>query len=416
MRPVVIGLNHKTAPLALRESVALSDEQTPAALAALRDIPGVAEAAVLSTCNRTEIYAAVEGDSDKEIAAWLQTYSDNQGVDLHQHLYQHSGRDTALHSLRVAAGLDSMMLGEPQILGQMKQSYQRARDSKSCGPLLSRLFEQAFSGAKQVRTETEIGANPVSVAFAAVSLAKRIFADFSRHSALLIGAGETIELAARHFNDQGLGRMVVANRSPERARTLAEHYRGYAIGLEDIDKHLAEADIVLASTASPTAIINKASVKAALKQRRRKPMFMLDLAVPRDIDPEVAELEDVYLYAIDDLQDVIEDNMRNRKEAAHYAEAMLELRADEYMRWLASRDAAGMIATLHARSAKEQQAVVAKARRMLAQGQDPETILAYAASNLAKRLLHNPSVALREAGDDERQALIDAAMRLFKLD
>ncbi len=416
MRPVAVGLNHKTAPLALRESVAFADTQIASALKSLRELPGVNEAALLCTCNRTEIYAAVEDEGAQHIKQWLQNHADAGQTQLAGHLYVHSGRDCALHSLRVAAGLDSMMLGEPQILGQMKQAYQQARDEKSCGPLLSRLFEQAFAGAKQVRTETEIGANPVSVAFAAVSLAKRIFADFSRHSALLIGAGETIELAARHFNDQGLGRMVVANRSPDRARELAEHYRGYSIGLGEIDAHLAEADIVLSSTASPTPVLTKASVKAALKQRRRKPMFMLDLAVPRDIEPAVAELEDVYLYAIDDLRDVIEDNLRNRKEAARYAEAMLELRADNFMRWVASRDAAGMIATLHSRSAQEQQAVLDKARRMLAQGQPAEEVLEYTAKHLAKRLLHGPSVALREAGDDERQRLIEAAMRLFQLD
>lgn len=416
MRLVVVGLNHKTAPLALRESVAFSDEQLPDALSELQGLPGISEVTLLSTCNRSEVYAAGEAGSEQIITRWLQEKAGDQQQALPDHLYQHHGRDCALHSLRVASGLDSMMLGEPQILGQMKQAYQQAQDTHSCGPLLSRLFEHAFSGAKKVRTETEIGANPVSVAFAAVSLAKRIFADFASHSALLIGAGETIELAARHFADQGLGRMVVANRNAERARALASHYRGYAIGLEDIDAHLAEADIVLASTASPTPILSKPSVKAALKQRRRKPMFMLDLAVPRDIDPAVAELEDVYLYAIDDLQGVIEDNLRNRQEAVRYAEAMLEIRADEFMRWLASRDAAGMIATLHNRSLEDQQAVVDKARRMLAQGKPVDDVLNYAASHLAKRLLHGPSVALREAGDDEREQLIQAAMRLFQLD
>ncbi|MGB1580633.1 MAG: glutamyl-tRNA reductase [Nevskiales bacterium] len=416
MRLIVIGLNHKTAPLALREAVAFGSEQLGDALQALNKLPNVAEAALLSTCNRTEIYAVASAQGDTQITEWLQNHAQAHGAELTEHLYHHSERAAVMHSLRVAAGLDSMMLGEPQILGQMKQAYQAARDAQACQSLLSRLFEHSFASAKKVRTETEIGANPVSVAFAAVSLARRIFADFSSHSALLIGAGETIELAARHLADQGLGRMVVANRSPERARALADHYRGYAIGLDAIDAHLAEADIVLSSTASPSPILNKASVKAALKQRRRKPMFMLDLAVPRDIAPEVAELEDVYLYAIDDLQDVIEDNLRNRQDAARYAQAMLELRADEFMRWLASRDAAGMVAALHRHSQTEQQAVLEKARRLLAQGQNPEDVIEYAASHLAKRLLHAPSVALRQAGDDEREKLIEAAMRLFKLD
>ncbi len=415
MRLITFGLNHKTAPVELRESVAFPEASLSQALTQLRQLPEVQEALLLSTCNRTEIYACVDENMDSQIASWLQQQA-GQGLDLSRYLYQHADRDCVLHAMRVASGLDSMILGEPQILGQMKQSYQAARDMQATGPLLSRLFEHVFSVAKLVRTETEIGANPVSVAFAAISLARQIFADLGEQTALLIGAGETIELTARHLAEQRPCRMIVANRSVERAQRLAHRHHGYAISLEDIPTHLSEADIIISSTASAEPVLMLADVKAALRKRRHKPVFMLDLAVPRDIEPAVGKLEDVYLYTVDDLKNVIADSLRSRQQAARAAESLIQLRAEEFMHWLVSRDASSTISALRERAQAEQAALLERAQRMLAQGKPVDEVLQFVTNGLVNKLLHHPSTALRSAGAEEQAQLLEAAVRLFDLD
>lgn len=416
MRLITYGLNHKTAPVELRESVAFPEAALPAALKDLKTLQGIEEAVVLSTCNRTEIYLCSNSHSNDNIEDWLAAQAGELGSSIREHLYCHQGRDSVEHAMHVASGLDSMILGEPQILGQMKQAYQIARDEEAIGPLLSRYFEHVFSVAKLVRTETDIGANPVSVAFAAVSLAKQIFTDISEQTALLIGAGETIELTAKHLSDHGLGRMIVANRSIERAQKLAQRHHGYATSLEQLETHLADADIIIASTASPEPILEYPAVKAALKRRRHKPIFMLDLAVPRDIDPAVAKLEDAYLYTVDDLKHVIEENMRSREQAAQQAHSLINLRVEEFMHWLIARDASSTISAIRDRASNEQQAIMDKAQRMIAQGKPVEEVLDFVGNSLLNKLLHHPSAALRSAGQEEQAQLLHAAIRLFNLD
>jgi glutamyl-tRNA reductase len=415
MRLLTVGLNHATAPLALREAVAFTDPQLPEGLQALSTLPGIEESAILSTCNRTEIYAVAAGEDVPALGDWLCRQRRLESGQLLPHLYTHRGRDSVRHTLRVAAGLDSMILGEPQILGQMKHAYRLARSAHTAGPLLSRMFQHAFSVAKLVRSTTRIGASPVSVAYAAVRLAKQIFADLGNRTALLIGAGDTIELAARHLHDHGIVRMIFANRSLERAQLLASQYHGYAIRLDEIGQHLAEADMVLSATASGHLVLGADEVRAALRARKRRPIFLVDLAVPRDIDPAVAELEDAYLYTVDDLRNVIQDNLRSRQAAAEAAETIVCERTDEFMAWMHSRSATGTITRLRLQAGRERDEVLARARRLLAQGRSIDEVLDYVGSTLTNKLMHGPTARLRQAGPDEQRKLLEAARRLFDL-
>ncbi len=417
MRVQTLGLNHRTAPLSIRERVAFADGRLPEALAALTHIDGVREGVIVSTCNRTELHAVAHPQADNiRLDEWLCEWHGIKRGALNGHTYTLGGRDAVQHVLRVASGLDSMVLGEPQILGQMKQAFRVAGKEHSIGPLLSRLFQHAFSVAKLVRTETRIGAHPVSVAFSAVTLAHRIFADFNDQTALLIGAGETIELAARHLHEHGVGRMVVANRSIDRAQRLASVFHGYAIPLEDVPTHLADADIVVSSTASPEPLVTRAMARAAIRRRRRKPIFMLDLAVPRDIEAAVGKLQDVYLYTIDDLHEVIRQNMHSREQAASGAEEIISARTDDFMRWLQSRDAAATIKALRRQADADREDVLEKARRQLASGKPAEEVMQFLAHTLTNRLLHAPSACLRNADRERQQLLLDHARLLFDLE
>jgi len=313
MQLFAFGLNHTTAPVEIREQVNFTPERLRHALHDLVERDLAQEVVIISTCNRTELYCGLECDTTQAIINWLSHYHNVAMERLHAHLYTYSQEEAVRHLLQVACGLDSMILGEPQILGQIKSAYNTAREVGTTGRLLNRLFEHSFSVAKQVRTDTAIGSSPVSVAFAAVRLAQQICGglegDLSDNIALLIGAGETIELAARHLHENRLGRVIVANRTIERARQLAKEFAGYAITLEEIPVHLAEADIVISSTASPTYILTQADVKQAIKKRKRRPLFLVDIAVPRDIDPAVENLSnDIYLYSVDDLNEVIQEN------------------------------------------------------------------------------------------------------------
>jgi glutamyl-tRNA reductase len=318
--------------------------------------------------------------------------------------------------LRVASGLDSMVLGEPQILGQMKDAYSAATEAGTVGKLLSKLFQHTFSVAKQVRTDTAIGSSPVSVAFAAVSLARQIFGDLNGLTALLIGAGETIELAARHLHENNVGRMIIANRTLARAQTLAAEFDAYAISLGDIPAHLAEADVIISSTASQLPILGKGSVERALKLRKHKPMFMVDIAVPRDIEPEVDELDDVYLYSVDDLKDIIEENMASRREAARQAEEIIDTQVSHFMSWLQSLDAVDTLRAYRESAELQRDEMLNKARARLACGNDPEQVIQELATQLTNKLIHQPSVQMRQASMNGRQELLDAARELFSLD
>ncbi|WP_408950747.1 glutamyl-tRNA reductase [Lysobacter sp. Hz 25] len=407
----VLGINHQTAPVSLRERVAFSGDTVTAALDALRALAPVREVALLSTCNRTELYAVADDDG-RALADWLATHPDDVG-DLHAYLYRHRDADAVRHLFRVATGLDSLVLGEPQILGQVKDAWATARAAGTLGSQLDRLFQQAFSTAKRARTDTRIGANPVSVASAAVRLAQESFARLEDSTVLLVGAGETVELAARHLVQAKAKRLLIANRTLAHAQDLATRHGGVALPLSELERHLGEADIVLSATASREPILHRAQVAAALATRKHRPMLLLDLAVPRDIAADVASLKDVFLYTVDDLERAIEDNRRSRREAATEAEAIVELQVARFVETLAASTRTAPIKRLrdHGEAAREE--VLAKARQQLGAGQDPAEVLNFLAHTLTNRLLHAPTVALREAALSGNTELARAADKLF---
>jgi len=407
----VIGLNHQTAPVDLRERVAFSGDAVGTALAELRALPAVREVALLSTCNRTELYAEAEDDGSA-LADWLARRSE-VGADLHGYLYRHQDEEAVRHLFRVATGLDSLVLGEPQILGQVKDAWATARAAGTLGNRLDRLFQHAFSTAKRARTDTRIGANPVSVASTAVRLAQESFARLEESTVLLIGAGETIELAARHLVQARTSRLLVANRTLAHAQDLATRHGGYALPLTDLDRHLAEADVVLSATASREPILRRAQVEAALAARRHRPMLLLDLAVPRDIAAEVGELSDVYLYTVDDLERAIEDNRRSRREAAEQAETIVDLQVAQFTARLAAGARTEPVKRVRAFGEAARVEALAKARQQLASGMPPEQALEFLAHTLTNRLLHAPTVALRTAAAEGDAELARAAERLF---
>lgn len=411
----VLGINHRTAPVALREKVAFDREALPAALRELVGIEGVDEAVVISTCNRTELILAGAQSSVNLAEHWL---LESRQVDPEacQCLYRLSGRDAIEHVFLVACGLDSMVLGEPQILGQVKSAYRQAVAEKTTGQLINRLFQRAFSVAKQVRTDTDIGASAVSVAFAAVRLCENVFSGFGRRTGLLIGAGDTVELATRHLHAKGLGRMIIANRSIGRARSLASEFDAYAIRLDEIPAHLADADIIFTSTASPVPLLTREMVARALKKRKRRPMFIVDVAVPRDVAPDVAELDDVFLYTVDDLQSVIRENLQSRYEAADQAREIVQAETARFELVLKTLDAAPLIRELRDEAAALREEALAGARRKLAAGEDPAAVMESLALGLTKKLMHIPSIRLRRAGEEGDKLLMQVARELFGID
>ena len=407
----VLGINHQTAPVSLRERVAFSGDAVPAALDALRALPSVHEVALLSTCNRTELYAVTDDNGDA-LANWLASHPDDAG-DLHAYLYRHENADAVRHLFRVATGLDSLVLGEPQILGQVKDAWATARNVGSLGNQLDRLFQQAFATAKRARTDTRIGANPVSVASTAVRLAQESFARLEDSTVLLIGAGETIELAARHLVQAKTKRLLIANRTLAHAQDLATRHGGYALALSELDRHLAEADVVISATAARDPILHKPQLAAALAARRHRPMLLLDLAVPRDIAPDVAQLKDVFLYTVDDLERAIEENRRSRREAAEEAEAIVELQVSRYVETLGASTRTEPLKRLRAHGEAAKADALAKARQQLAAGGDPQAVLDMLAHTLTNKLLHAPTIALREAALSGNAELARAADKLF---
>lgn len=403
----VLGLNHQTAPVELRERVAFDAGALPTALSALRTLPQVEEAALLSTCNRTELYAVA--DDGQVLANWLATHADG----LEAYLYRHRDADAVRHLFRVATGLDSMVLGEPQILGQVKDAWASAREHGALGSRLDRLFQQTFAVAKRARTDTRVGANPVSVASTAVRLAQDSFTRLSDSTVLLIGAGETIELAARHLSEGRVRRLLIANRTLAHAQDLASRHGGYALPLGELERHLGEADVVFSATAAREPILLRAHVEQALARRRHKPMLLFDLAVPRDIAADVADLADAYLYTVDDLERAVEDNRRSRREAADAAEAIIELQVARYVETLQAGGRQEPLKRLRAHGEQARDDVLAKARQQLANGREPEAVLEFLAHSLTNRLLHPPTAALREAALTGDAELARAADRLF---
>jgi len=413
---IALGLNHQTAPIALRESVAVEAGQLPEALKALQALDGVHEAALLSTCNRTEIYAQIDAGAETALLQWLSQQHGLSADTLQTYVYEHVDAHAVRHLFRVAAGLDSLILGEPQILGQVKTAWQAAREAHSVHGTLDRLFQQTFSVAKRVRTDTRIGAHPVSVAFAAVRMAQRLFSELNRATVMLVGAGDTIELAARHLSDAKVKRLLIANRTLEHAQTLASQHGGVALPLHDIDRHLFEADIVISATASREPVLNKSMMQSALKARKHKPMFLLDLAVPRDIAADVAELSDIYLYTVDDLEQVIEDNRASRREAANEAEVIIDLQVQHFLAWSQAQGNQNALKTLRSSGEQARDALLEQAREQLLNGQDPKTVLELLAHKLTNKLLHAPTAALRQAALRGDAELLRAAEKLYSSD
>ncbi|MBT2767953.1 glutamyl-tRNA reductase [Stenotrophomonas sp. ISL-67] len=403
----VLGLNHQTAPVELRERASFGGDALSQALASLRDTPQVAEAVLLSTCNRTELYAVAE--SGEALAQWLESHAGQ----LQGYLYQHADADAVRHLFRVATGLDSMVLGEPQILGQVKDAWATARDHGLLGQRLDRLFQQTFSVAKRARTDTRVGANPISVASTAVRLAQNSFARLEDSTVLLVGAGETIELAARHLSEGRVRRLLIANRTLAHAQELATRHGGVALPLTELERHLGEADVVFSATAAREPVISKAQIATALLSRKHKPMLLFDLAVPRDIEAGVGDLQDAFLYTVDDLERAVEDNRRSRREAAAEAEAIIDLQVSRFVETLQANAHQAPLRQLRAYGEATRVEMLDKARQQLAHGKSPEEVLELLAHGLTNRLLHPPTAALRAAALSGDTELTRAAERLF---
>ncbi|MBU9824982.1 glutamyl-tRNA reductase [Rahnella perminowiae] len=417
MTLLALGINHKTAPVSLRERVTFSPETLDQALSSLLQQPLVQGGVVLSTCNRTELYLSVEQQENlqEQLVKWLCDYHHLSEDEVRKSLYWHHDNEAVSHLMRVASGLDSLVLGEPQILGQVKKAFAESQNGQAVSGELERLFQKSFSVAKRVRTETDIGASAVSVAFAACTLARQIFESLSDVSVLLVGAGETIELVARHLHQHNVRHMMIANRTRERAQVLATEVNAQVISLQDIDSRLAEADIIISSTASPLPIIGKGMVERALKARRNQPMLMVDIAVPRDIEPEVGKLPNAYLYSVDDLHSIIQNNLAQRKAAAVQAETIVEQESSNFMAWLRSQGAVEIIRDYRSRADIIRADAQAKALAAIAQGADVEAVIHELAHQLTNRLIHAPTRSLQQAasdGDVERLQILRDSLGL----
>ena len=426
MQLLAVGLNHHTAPVSLREKVAFAPDQLGQAIASARTWFGnhtgsddVNEAAILSTCNRTELYAANRLSTNHEapletVGHFLADYHQLPYSELRPYLYTLPQDNAVRHAFRVASGLDSMVLGEPQILGQMKDAVRHAQAAGGLGTYLHQMFQRTFAVAKEVRSTTEIGAHSVSMAAASVRLSQRIFDDLAEQHVLFIGAGEMIELCATHFAAQTPKSITIANRTLERGENLAHRFNGKAIRLADLPDQLAKYDIVISCTASSLPIIGLGMVERAVKARRHKPMFMVDLAVPRDIEAEVAQLNDIFLYTVDDLGAAVQAGVENRQAAVAQAEAIIETRVQSFMHWLDSRSVVPVIQELHESSEALRQMELERARKLLARGEDIDTVLEALSRGLTAKFLHGPQQALHLADGDERARLAALLPQLFR--
>lgn len=414
MKLFVLGVNHKTAPVDVREKVSFSPDQVQDALGELKSKCASDEYMILSTCNRTEIYCNLKTLDAGTIEQWLHDYFQLTPNSLSEYLYQKSDLDAIKHIMRVSSGLNSLILGEPQIFGQIKDAYGLAQKADSIHQKMDALFQHIFKTVKQVRTDTAIGSSPVSVAFSAVALSKQFFGDLSEQTALLLGAGETIELVARHLKEHHIGKLIIANRTLEKAHQITETLGGYAIGLHEIEDHLHEADMIIASTASPTPILGESAIRKALKNRRHKPMFMVDIAVPRDIAPEIGQLDNVYLYTVDDLTAIIEENKQSRKDASLEAEEIVSSQAENFMmQYHASLQASPLIQQYRQQANQLKEAALADALQHLQKGDTAEQVVKRLANQLTNKILHTPSSNLHQAGLKGEQHIIDAAKHLL---
>jgi glutamyl-tRNA reductase len=408
-----LGLNHQTAPLDVREQVAFSPDALRHALRDLLGRPSVKEAAILSTCNRTEVY--VHGAEPGPVVQWLGDFHDVPGDSLAPYLYTLPRERAVAHAFRVASGLDSMVLGEPQILGQMKQAVRQAESAGSLGFVLNRLFQRTFAVAKDVRTRTDIGSASISMAAAAVKLAERIFPSIADQRLLLIGAGEMIELTATHFASRHPKSITIANRTFERGRALAAQFDAQAMTLTELPERLPDFDIIVTCTASTLPILGKGLLERVVKARRHAPVFIVDLGVPRDVEPEAAELDDLFLYSVDDLSNIVKDNLQIRKEAVAEAEAIIAAQAENFLRWLEGRAVVPTIGALQQHHDRLRSAELERARRMLAGGTPPAEALEQLARGLTAKFLHAPTQALNQAGDAERAELVAMFAKIYEI-
>lgn len=433
MALVLVGINHNTANIEIREKVAFPPEIVESALAEVHALPAIQEVVIVSTCNRTEIYLdftedkteAAAGDElaqnrelldrQAEVVAWLCKFHDVEASEIEQCSYFYASEDVIRHLMKVSCGLDSMVLGEPQILGQIKSAYAVSKDQEVVGQSLGRAFEEAFSIAKQVRTDTAIGENPVSVAYAAVTLAERIFSDLPSLSVLLIGAGRTIELVVKHLKDKGVSKIVVANRTLDNALEIANRFDAHGVLLSDIPEQLIKADIVVSSTNSQLPLLGKGAVERALKQRKHKPMLLVDLAVPRDIEAEVSEIDDAYLYSIDDISAVIEDGVKSRADAATQAESIIERGVEDYRKALRSLNAVSTLRAFRDKADAIRERELERALKALEKGEPAESVVSSLARSLTQKLVHSPSVQMKKASAEGRDELLELTAELFEL-
>jgi glutamyl-tRNA reductase len=409
-----IGISHHTAPIEIRERVAVARAEYSERIQQLKTLPGIEEAVILGTCNRTEIYCLAAEAEGGEVIDWMHQVNGLEAGQLDEHFYRHDAEAAVRHLIRVAGGLDSMVLGETQILGQLKDAWQMAHDAGTVGKVLDRLFQHTFSAAKSIRHNSGIGNHPVSVAYTTVVLARQIFSDLSSKTVVLVGAGEMVKLCGIHLREQGIARLLIVNRSITTAEELAEELDAEAINLMDLGNALPEADILISSTASPDAVIRVADVKKALRKRRRRPMFMVDIAVPRDVEPEVSGLKDVYLYTIDDLQQVVDENLNQRSEAAKAALGEVEQAVAAFMRWLYGMRAARSLKKIRELSHGHEKALTERALRKIQAGQEPREVLEQMASTLTNRILHAPSIRLREAAEQREYDILKAVDQIFR--
>jgi glutamyl-tRNA reductase len=420
MNFIVLGISHHSAAIEMRERVAFAPEQVSEALADALASTGVDEVAILSTCNRTEIYAVMPQSIEsvsffERLTNWVANYHHLTGEELQQCAYHFEEAEALHHVVKVASGLDSMVLGEPQIFGQLKSAYAVAQEAGAVGSELSRLFPRIFSIAKKVRTDTAIGENPVSVAYAAVDLAGHIFSDLSECNALLVGAGETVELVARHLVEAGVQKIVIANRTLGRARELAQQFNAEAVLLADIPAQLENSDIVITSTASQLPILGKGAVEQALKVRKHRPMLMVDIAVPRDIEAQVGELTDVYLYSVDDLREIVDENLRSRHSEASKADLLIEEGIRQFLEELRSLGAVDLVRAYRSMAEGLRDSELQRAERALSRGEDPLHVLSRLSRSITNKLIHAPTAGLKKASAEGKQDVLDSARELLGL-
>jgi glutamyl-tRNA reductase len=413
MQLIAFGVNHQTAPLAIREQVAFSAANLRPALRNLVERNPVREAAIISTCNRTEVYCSTA--EPWQVKQWLAQYHSLSTDRLDPFLYEFPSEQAVSHAFRVASGLDSMVIGEAQILGQMKQAVREAEEAGTLGTVLHKLFQHTFSVAKEVRTRTDIGASSVSLAAAAVRVAERIYPDLGEQSMLFIGAGEMIELCATHFSARKARNVTFANRTTERAAELAARFGARSVALPDLPEHIAQHDIIVTCTASPLPILGKGLIERALKVRRHRPILIVDLAVPRDVEPEVGSLGDVFLYTVDDLGRIVQEGLDNRQSAVTEAEAIINEGVHDFMQWLQTRKSVPTIRALRDHAERLRRHEVERAARALARGDDPTAVLEALSHGITNKFLHAPTAALHGADAEERERLVTLLSRLYSI-